>query len=194
MDAYEKEIFNYFTKKENFISAYEIYQLFPEVRNELIGLFWHSVKSVLIEMTKDSDWSVVMDDNIFAAYSKLGLHLISDENANVRVIYEQLHGKTYYGVWLNIENEALDSERINAYAEKVSAIQSMKRPRSGYWLGWDYIGQDFNNLETLKRLLPENSEEFTTELANMLFEFGKEIRDDIAEMSKMTKNKNTDIV
>lgn len=185
MDTYEREIFNYLTKKENFSSAFEIYQQFPKVKNELIRQFWEMVKKLLDEKANDNNWQVKFFNDISEKYSKLGLCLRSDNHENIRVIFEDLLGRTYYGVWINAENNALDKIQIKNFAEGVSAIKQMKSSANEYWLGFEYIEPDFNNIESLERILPDVREDLADELAQMLFGLAKEIKEEIEKMSEM---------
>jgi len=69
MSTYQDEIFNYLTKKDNFFSAYEIFQVFPEVKNKLIEQFWIAVKDELEELSKKNDWEIEISENVFDTYS-----------------------------------------------------------------------------------------------------------------------------
>jgi hypothetical protein len=180
MSTYQDEIFNYFTKKDNFFSAYEIYQLFPEIKNTLIEQFWLTVKKSLEVLAKETDWEIEMSDNISETYSKLRIWV----DDNFGVCYEKLHDQTYYGLWINFDNKMLDRLKINAYAADLKAINTMNK--SQWWLGWSYIAANFNNIETLKRILPGNKDDYAQELANQLFQLAKDLQDDILKMSKMT--------
>ena len=180
MSTYDDEMFKYLTKKENFISAYEIYQLFPEVKKTLVEKFWPSVKGSLLRLTEGTDWKIEMSEDIFETYS--GIDLYCNDNIWVRI--EKLYARPYYGLQFDEENKMLDHSRIRNYA---SNVVSMKVSNYKWWLCLEDTGYDFNNIETLKRILPENREDTAQELAKMLFDFGEELKEDILKMSKMTK-------
>ena len=145
MSTYRDEIFNYLTKKDNFFSAYEIYQLFPEVKNTLIKQFWLAVKSSLEELAKETDWKIKISDNIFETYSSLTVWV--DDSFGVR--FEKLHGQTYYGLRVDFDNKDFDRTKIDEFALKIEALNGMKK--SNWWLGWTYAGANFDNIETLKK-------------------------------------------
>lgn len=179
MSTYQDEIFNYLTKKDNFFSAYEIPQIFPEVKNTLIEKFWRAVKNSLEELTKETNWEIGMSENIFKTYSSLSIGL----DKRFGVAYEELHGQTYYGLWIDFDDKKLDRPKINEYASKIEAINWMKK--SKWYLGWTSTGANFNNIETLKRILPDNRDDYAKELANQLFDLAEKIQKDILKMSNM---------
>src|SRR5690606_31947660 len=139
-------------------SAYEIHQLFPEVKNTLVKEFWSKVKGSLEELVKKTNWKIEMSDNVLETYSSLSLFV----DDNLGVSFEKLHGQTYYGLWIDFNNKKLDRIKINKYAEKIESINWMKK--SNWWLGSTYIGANFDNIETLKRILPDNRDDYATEL------------------------------
>ena len=59
--------------------------------------------------------------------------------------------------------------------------------KNSWWLGYAYTGANFDNIETLKRILHDNRDDYAQELANQLFELSNDLKDDILQMSKMTK-------
>ncbi|MEK0337514.1 MAG: hypothetical protein QQN41_08790 [Nitrosopumilus sp.] len=179
MSIYRDEIFNYLTKKDNFFSAYEIHQLFPEVKNTLIEKFWLAVKNSLEELEKGTNWEIEMSENIFETYSSLTI-LLDD---SFGVAFEKLHGQTYYGLRIDFDNKKLDRPRINENSSKIEGINWMKK--SNWWLGWAYTGANFDNIETLKRILPDNRDNYAKEIADMLFDLAEELQKDVLKMSKM---------
>lgn len=176
MSNYEEEILNYLMKKDNFTSAYEIYHQFPEVRKKLIELFWEDVKKYLAEKMS---WEIKISQHIFETYSTLKVFV----DKSFAVTYEKLHERTYYGLWIDKENENLNRQKIDGFAKNIKALSSMKSSDS--WLGYTYAGPNFNRLETLLRLLPDSREDYAHELANQLFELTEELKDDIQKMSQM---------
>jgi hypothetical protein len=180
MSTYQDEIFNYFTKKDNFYSAYEIHKLFPEVKNKIIEQFWLAVKDSLEALNKDSGWKIDISENIFETYSSLYIEF--DEN--FYVLFEKLHGQTYYGLWINHENKKLDRQQINQFAEKIPALNNMMK-KSHYFLGMNETGANFDDIETLKKILPDNKDDYVHELAKLLFDLAIEVQNDILVMSKM---------
>jgi len=184
MSSYEEEIFNYLTSKENFHLTFEIFQLFPEIKNQLIKEFWDIVYKKVKEKLEDTDAKIEISENVFETWSSLFLYY--NGNKNIRIGFEQLHVKTYYGVWINAVNENLDRERIDEYVRSIESVKLLKK--TNYWLGWEYINADFNNIGTLKKVLPYIREEYANEIASLLIEFSKRIKQDIIEMNKMIKS------
>jgi hypothetical protein len=182
MSTYQDEIFNYLTKKDNFFSAYEIYQAFPEVKKTLIEQYWQNVKDELIELTKNTNWKVELSENVFETYSKLRIWL-NGPNEGFGIVIEKLHGESYHGLWIDVNNKQLDRARIDEYTSKIEVIKGMKK--NNYWLGWTYSGVNFDSIETLKKILPDNRMEFAHEFATMLYKLAEELNNDVLKMSEM---------
>lgn len=187
---YKDEIFKYLTSKDNFTSAFEVYQLFPDVRNRLIEQLWLKVKENLVQLTKETAWDVDISDNIFETYSYLGLF---QQNKSLWVLIEQIHKTPYYGLWLE-DNNLLDRDQLNKYVEEniknENHLYTIKT--KGDWIGWNNMDINYESLETLRKLLPENYEIFAEEIATMIFEFAEELKEDITKMEKMTTNKTSE--
>lgn len=179
MSTYQDEIFNYLTKKDNFFSAYEIYQEFPGVKKNLIKQFWLSVKDELTELSEKTDWKIEVSENVFETYSSLSIRI----NDNFYVAYEKLHGQTYHGLWIDNDNKQLDRIKINDYASNIESLNWMKK--YDYWLGCTLTGTNFDSIDTLKKILPDNRVDFAKELATLLYELANELNNDILVMSKM---------
>ena len=184
MGTYQDEIFEYFTKKENFISAYEIYQQYPEIKNKLLVEFWNLVKINLECVSKDAAWNVELSEDVFYKYSRIDLWT----NELIYPRYHALSGKLAIGLLIDIEHDNfsnLDRGKIDNYSKSLETLTDIKR--YPWWLGWAQTNHDFDNIETLKRILPELRDDFANELADELYNFGEELKDDIKKMLKMTK-------
>ena len=185
MSEFDEKVFDYLTRENNFTPAYEIYQLFPQVKARLIVEFWDLVQKHLKRNTDDSDWVVKADDDYTSTYSKMGVHLEQDPAANIRVIYEKLHGDTYYGVWINCKNESLNIRDWHNYVEKeIEKLDSMSSANE-YWLGRSSLDDDFNNIQTLKNILPGKRTKLAKVYAKELLDFADLVKDDIYHMLEM---------
>lgn len=186
MDKFEKEIFEYLIKEENFSSAYEIYQFFPAVKEQLIEDFWKSVKESLESMVEDTNWEIEIYNDVFDTYSKMGMHLGKDLNKDIRIIFEKLHGDVYYGLWINHNSAKLNTNKIFEYAADIEKLKGIEAPSNKYWLGLIKLNENFQNLHTLKKILPKGKENLVNEYSNMLFQFAEELKENIKEMYDMT--------
>ena len=183
MSSYQDEMFEFFTsKREHFISAFEIYQKFPDVKNRLITEFWDLVVDKLTIFINKSNWKITKEENEY-------LDLYFDD-----LIYPAfigLNNKLEVGLYVDIENERyanIDREKIEFHFKNLDLYIGMKTNNN--WLGYKFAGYDFNNIETLKRLTDNQSkEDFAEELAKMLFDFAIEMKPHIDKMLKMTKKK-----
>ena len=180
MNTYEEEIFNYLTKKENFTFAYEIYQDFPKVRDFLVEKFWETVKNSLEEKVKGTDWKV--DFSFNKKETELSLKFVE----SIYIGFEGLNKTPDYFLYIDYEqNKKLDKVETDKHTSDIDAIKDWEKDDAGSY--WKYLEDDFTNIETLKKILPENRDDFAQELAKMLFDFGEELKKDISNMCKMTK-------
>ena len=182
MSIYEEEMFKYITKVENFEVAFEISELFPDVTKKVIAQFWGQVKNKLIESTNNTHWVVSLDDDVFSTWSSLNLTR-EKWKESFYVMYEKLHENVYYGLWINYEHNDLDMNRIVRHVENIESLYDMKK--SKYWLGYTHIGEDFNSINTLKKILPSRNNDLADELAKLLFDFAEEIKPEVDVMNGM---------
>ena len=183
MSIYEEEMFKYITKPENFEVAFEINELFSQVKNKIIEQFWQQVESRLLELTKETDWQVSLDDDVFSTWSSL--NLTRDEwKECFYVNYEKLHESVSHGLWVDYDDKDLDMKKIAKHSETIECLQDMKH-NNKYWLGWKHIGEDFNSISTLKKILPDRSQDFEDELAKLLFDLAEEIKPEVDVMNEM---------
>lgn len=187
MDKFDQKIFDFLIQEENFEFAYEIYELFPEVRDKLIEDFWKSVKHRLQKLVNDTIWEVKFWESNFSAWWKLGLFLNSGTE-DIRVIYEKLQEKPYYGLWLDMETDELDRSKIIDYMSSVEILQHRGGYDGKYWFGREEIGDDFQSYRTLKKILPKNREVTVNEYSQLLYEFAVELSDEVQKMSEFIKD------
>lgn len=73
------------------------------------------------------------------------------------------------------------------HSETIECLEGMNK-NAKHWLGWKRISEDFTSINTLKKILPKNRENFADEIAQFLFDFAEEIKPDIDKMNKMRIN------
>jgi hypothetical protein len=199
MSQYEKAIFEYFMQEENFIAAYEISALFPKIKKELVEKFWRKVKELIEEklksLPKDDEkvdyekWEVKISDDISDKDSSLSIQL--KDNHSIMVRFEKLLRRrffTYYGLWIDHNNDKLNRDRISKHAAAIEAIKDMEGQEEDLLLKWDYTNETFEDIETLKKILrPEMFAKKAEELADMLFKLWKDTKKDISKMLEMNK-------
>ena len=152
------------------------------LKKNLIIEFWSGVKGFLQELTKGNGWEIYLDEKIFERYSKIYVTL----NDSFSVVFEGLISQPFYGLVIDFNNKNLDRERINEHAKSIEAIKGMKK--SEWYLGYTLTNENFDNIETLKRILPENRDVLAQDFATLLFDFANEVKEDASKMVKMTKD------
>ena len=187
----DEKIFEYLTKEENFSTAYEVAQAFGKVKDGLIEEFWKRVEGYLDDKKKDKKkhWDLRQEGAITSVWhAKLGFWFAEGD---LRIIFEDLKGETYCGLWINDKTKKLDKEKISERSRQIlGEIKSLKRARgpTNWWLIKDYIGINFTEEEHLKKIFPHNRDNLALKLAKTLFDFAEEMDRHIIEMSKMTIN------
>ncbi|MBW1616081.1 MAG: hypothetical protein JRJ49_06020 [Deltaproteobacteria bacterium] len=157
MSQYEEALFEYFTKEENFIAAYEISDIFPKVKKKLVEDFWFKAKDLIEEKLKSlpedyKKWEVKISDDISDKESSLSIQL--KDNHSIMVKFEKLLRRrffTYYGLWVDRHNDKLDRGSISKHADKIKAIKELEGEEDGRFIKWDYTNENFEDIETLKK-------------------------------------------
>ena len=134
-------------------------------------------------MTKGTDWKV----NISFDKKESELTLYFDKS--IYINFEELNKTPCYCLYIKYKkNKKLDRVKIKKYASNVAAIHEKDwEEYVNDACYWKYLKDDFTNIDTLKRIVPENRDDFAQELAKLLFDFGEELKEDILKMCKMTK-------
>lgn len=183
---FKDEFYNLLTDKENFETAFEISQQMSEVTERLKKEFWNLVSKKLETRCEKTDWTSFSDDSDIGLYLKQWEDGLGEYGMLFCIWYGDLYDKLCYGLYMDERNKKRkhDFKKINEYVQKDTIMKDWDAYDDNYYKQTLY---DFRELSTLKRILSDNKEEFATRLANELFEFAEEIKDDVIKMSKMLK-------
>ncbi len=183
----EDKVFDFLTKKDNFQSAFEIHQKFPQIKDKLIVEFWMRVGEEIKPLIDNAKWEFELDEsNILHKYSGLYINITDI----MGVGFGQLAGGTDYGIWIDDNDETLNRERILEYVRTLQGLEEWNQ--SDIWPAYKLLNHDFSEIRTLVEIIPENrdGENGTVkEFAKTLFDFAKQYEKEIRKMSKMTKTK-----
>lgn len=186
------EIYNLLTDKENFESAFEVRQQMQEITERLKKEFWELVSKRLEKNCEKTDWIFYPEDD-----DEIGLYLKEwDDDMDyykfwigyTNIGYTNIDNNLWYGLWIDTtKKRKFDLNRIDKFVKDNRSFKGFsERTSNNYWK--KDTSYNFNELPTFKKILPHNNrEEFACQLANELFEFAEEIKDDVIKMSKMLK-------
>lgn len=170
MSQFNDEIYDHITRSENFESAFEVYQIIPAVRKRLLVDFWDLVKSKIKEVEFSKNFEVEISDNIFERWSYLSLTY----HTNLAVTYETLDGNCYYGLWIKKDVGAPHKEVIDKYRKEFNILPQQFATNES-WIGWTYVGYDFNNIQSLNKIIPVQRESTAVEFAIRLTRLAEEL-------------------
>jgi len=185
MSQFEDEIYFHLTKPENFEPAFEIFQKIPSIRKRLLVEFWNLVKVEIHEIQKNQEieiskkFKVELSGDIFERWSYLSLTYFE----NLAVTYETLDGNCYYGLWINKGEAAPHRALIDRYRMENNLLPGFNSNES--WVGWTNLGYDFNNIQGLLKILPDQREINAKDLAIRLTSLAEELLPHLAKIKEM---------
>lgn len=185
MDKFDKELYDFLIQEKHFEYVYDLYELFPDVRDKLIEEFWRSVEDRLQELTEHTIWGVKFWEGSFSSYWKFGLYVKNSDTEDIRIIYEKLHEQPYYGLWLNMKSEELDRKRIINFVRNIEDLQQRGGYDGKYWIGKVETDDNFHNIRSLKKILPNSRKEVVKEYSQLLYDFAEELSEEVLKMSEM---------
>jgi hypothetical protein len=181
--SYDKKMFDFFTSSENFESAFEIHQKFPEILDALRRDFWESVSAELNLKCSNSDWvSYGKDED---GYLGLFLPTWKDNIGNgykFWIGFGSTGDRLFYGIEFELKRRrGLDKKKLDVLT-KNGFFSNLEIEDEWWFKQTDY---NFRELYTLRRTLPTNRSDFITELVETLWEFAEKAKPNLAEIEKM---------
>ncbi|MGB3780348.1 MAG: hypothetical protein WA960_18435 [Tunicatimonas sp.] len=159
---YEDEVYQFFTRPDNFETMVAVAAHTDTVTNRIIREFWDSLKLRLDETfrRKGEGWQVGYSGNFTERYCKLWVYraawLTTPNYPLVSVAFEDLHYGEYpfVGIHLNIDQEVYDpgllKERIGTPPNL-----SLENSNNAYWIGRRYFPFNFTQQKNLVEILPD---------------------------------------
>ena len=159
---YEEEIYQFFTKPENFETMVAVAAHTDTVTNRIIREFWDSLKNDLEKVFsgKEGNWVVAYSGNFNERYCKLWVYcaawLRTPNYPLISVAFEDFHygEHPFIGIHLNIEQEVYDSGFLK---EKIGALPnlSLENSNNAYWICRRYFPFNFTQYKNLVGMLPD---------------------------------------
>jgi hypothetical protein len=185
MSTYDDEMFNYLTKEENFIPAFELYEIIPDIKERLIKEFWKLVNEKLQDTIKNTQWQT----ELYIEETKDPyLDLFFDER--FKVGYEGFYGRPDIYIYIEFgKNNDLDKKQIKYYVRDLAHFKDFNTEDETTQIisYYQYLYEDFRQMQTLKHILPQNRDKYALDLAKELFNFGENLKPEINKMRSMTR-------
>ncbi len=160
-DAY----FDFITDKKQWDVVIDIHNHLPSVKQKLLNVFWGKVTENVESIFSDRKWVVEKSDDLFGKIS--GLAVRHEEWSDVfKVGFGQLDGHVWIGVYCN----DIPGESYNILADQLRIKMPKSRRDSTGWPSWYHLGEDFTDVSSLKRILPNCQELAAADYAKKLQE------------------------
>lgn len=186
MSDYDDKMFEFLTQEENLEGLILAKNQFPDVKKRLIIGFWNSVKSKLKEIMPDYFTVHLEHDRIEKGDSKLfiykkGQNMCKNNLPSVIVLFENLNGSTFYGVFVNEESVDIDPSKAMDKLKDLN-LKGYERPYGIYPL-WKYDSElDFSSDQSLINIIPSKRDEKANSCAQTLIELAKETESIVDEI------------
>jgi hypothetical protein len=177
MTNYFDEMFEYLTKKDNYLAAKEIADLLPSVEKKMVLDFWNAVEEKL-KLNIKIGWEVHLEnyDNYFC---------IKFKKSCWNDIAIGLDAELDYGIWFNRIN--FNSTKIIEITEKHREITATLSPDNQGWFCFKPIPNidtyRFNSKEKLLRILPTSRESLILEIALLITTYANDAEIIIDELN-----------
>lgn len=199
LNAYEKGIFEFFSKHENFENMLKVAGHVDLVKFRLLEIFWDKVEQEIRNLVGEKPYSVIRLEHIRSSAAKI---LIYDKNWPLTrndlplfaVGIERLGmSYPYYGIWLNPVNRQVNPEthdKIIAVIREKSVNSGLTFDNNKEWPVWRRTESlDFSKDDSFLRILPETAEsdELVKSIATVLFRL---MEKEISFLSDLTASKS----
>ena len=180
----DKNLFDYLTKQDNFRSFYDLHRLLPQISEQLHEEFWRScVYNQLADIIENNEYgfNVSIDEND-PTYKQIKLFKKGWRDLCVCFEFKGSIGQSWEQIYCAIPwdkkhyNENQLNDICNKFNENLK-LSSFNLDKNSKWLSWKYIGYLYNDETTLYKILPEIRDSYARELAELLWEFAKEVNE-----------------
>ena len=158
LDAYQTEIYEFLTQRENFENMLKVREKYDIVRKQLLDEFWDMVREKTELLLNDKNkWSVYLYD-LDGDYPRCFISKkawIKNDNEAIAVgwMRKKLKANPFFGVWLNEDTKELDFDKIRAHGKKLEALKGFDTTGE-WWVGWKYGSVKLDEPDGLRQILP----------------------------------------
>lgn len=176
MSRINKELYDYYIKPENINSVINIYRDFPLIKAQLIEDFLFEVNNTIRTLLTEKDWHIEFetesdDYELEIAITPNSIYS-KGSNSSCWLSYWNCTNRCYLRLWLwnefefNYENIMKKAEDLNPQGWKLIKVKK----KGDEELLWKWAPADFDVLESLETILPNNRN-------SLVQKFAKEMAD-----------------
>jgi hypothetical protein len=185
MSDYEKGIFEFFSKPENFKNMLKVASHVEFVKSKALELFWNQVILELNNLNHIKKYSITKLRDIHDYNSRIIIFdnewpLLTNDLPVVAVGIERLSERTpYWGVWINrsvTSNKPEYYDSLSNEIRKKLLINNFKFDKDNNWCVWKNLNTlDFNDINSFLRILPSSeSNNLALEIATEVINYAEE--------------------
>lgn len=200
MSNVDKEVFNFFTTENNFLTMCKVVHHYESVKKKLLIEFWNLVMNKLNELNQNTNnkWSIEITGDVSDRRTKILIFKKTwTKEVNklplVAAGYERLaqNNWPFLGLWINNDAKNVDIKSLLDYARKIPEYTEYEDDDDNWWPFWKETELDFSEDEAYLRILPENRNALVDCFAIDLIDFANEFERIMDELILMGKNGKT---
>jgi hypothetical protein len=195
--SYNQNLYEFITDPENFESYSSLINISSDIRQQLLTEFWKNVlKAIEARPNEFKDWkSYIYPESVMDRYSSLGLYsdkYYSQEakDSSALICFERLHSKALLGCWFNRADKKMNTIFENAVIEAEKfRTKDYSVGTGGYWfVCYKLINEDFNNTDSLSKILPVVREPLVKQYSELLIQTFKDLKELIEKFGVEVEN------
>lgn len=194
MESYEKEMFNFFTSEENYLSMCKVVKNYPIVITQLKEEFWEIVQNKLkmvLQLNK-SDYSIKITGKIIDERTKIMLYKnywpVENNQPVIAVAIQRLSANSFpfYGPWINNDSKRMDIESMYSKCRNSKAGIDFDKDDDKWFPFFKDFDINFKNDEEYLKILPSARESFAEMIAKQVYDLAAKMDEELDEIAKMT--------
>lgn len=187
MSTFDDKIYSYFTQRSNFRAAFEIASIIPDVEGRLVNEFWELTLEKLTAMCDASNFKIKSD----LEDDESTIELFSEQwGGNLSVYYSGFVHDIQIRVWINQNEDTFDREKIYELVKKDEAFRNFETPKIkdiSWNLGSFEVGDSFEDVNSLEKILPDVRDSTAQLYAKRLYEMAEKLDSILVKINGMRK-------
>lgn len=174
-DSYRNAAAKFLAQKENFRFARDIYELFPEARDQLITGFWDELEKAIRAklMTRDEfhHYELRCDDEKQIGKERFGISLVPDSGRPRWCFRLEVENAGYYVGICTVEDRPMTA-REGEYVRNLKEDQRLKgykfRDQEDYWLAWKHVAGEIQGGTEQALMIAESGDELLARIIDSM--------------------------
>lgn len=196
MELYEKEMFNFFSTEENFLSMCKVVKNYPIVLSQLKNDFWKIVQDKiqnLIDSNKSSYKIKITGKNILDDRTKIMLYKdywhVENSQPVIAIAIQRLAANNYpfFGPWINNDSKEMDIESMFSQCRNSKASIGFEKDEDKWFPFFKRLDINFKNDEEYLKILPSNRDRFSEMIAESVYDLAKLMEDELDSIATLRK-------